>query len=765
MCASCSSHSPHALLPLTRQVIRDHEFYRNSEENGPRPSSSVKRLRKVKSSEDLKFDVLLTSYEMIISDFTTLGSINWTIMVVDEAHRLKNNESKFFRQLSMFPSDYRLLLTGTPLQNNLEELFHLLNFLAKDRFPSLEKFQDTFSDLSKEEQISQLHSLLGPHLLRRMKVDVLKDMPTKSEFIVCVDLSPTQKQYYRHILTRNYEALNKSQGQSGRSGSVSLLNIMSELKKVCNHPFLFESARNEAELNLNPSKDPDTPQTHGWRLIQASGKLMLLDKMLTRLKKDGHRVLIFSQMTRLLDLLEDYMHLRGYLYERIDGSVTGPVRQERIDSFNAPDAKQFCFLLSTRAGGLGINLATADTVIIYDSDWNPHNDVQAFSRAHRLGQQNKVMIYRFVTRGTVEERIIELAKRKMMLTHLVVRGGLGSQSGNPSISKQELDGILRFGTADLFAESDPAEAGVNSDGIYTMPSMEGGGIVYDDKAVGNLLDRSQEGLQHKEEIANEYLSSFKVATFTTTLAEEEAEEEGDAAGEVAAAELVEEVAENPSYWERLLHAHHEREQDRVAEGMGKGKRSRKLVDYFAAGMEQMYMDESDSDEVPPEDVSDYTEESSGDEQYEEKTKDRRGRVKRTYIKPPLMVNRKGKLDVLGFTNRQRQAFIRTVMKFGLGNDWIEVFGRTMHFRRKRREELLDYGRLVMQHLCEPESASQTFLDGVPKEDISRQDLLDRIGTIALVRNKVDQCRSLAAEGVFAGVCVSLCLCVFVCVFV
>ena len=177
----------------------------------------------------------------------------------------------------------------------------------------------------------------------------------------------------------------------------------------------------------------------------------------------------------------------------------------------APQSPAFCFLLSTRAGGLGINLATADTVIIYDSDWNPHNDIQAFSRAHRIGQANRVLIYRFVTRNSVEERITQVAKRKMMLTHLVVRPGLGNKGA--MMSKQELDDILKFGTEELFKE----EENEDENGAESR-------IVYDNQAIERLLDRSQEGQEEKELAMNEYLSSFKVATYTVA--------EGDEVGSV-----------------------------------------------------------------------------------------------------------------------------------------------------------------------------------------------------------------------------------------
>jgi chromodomain-helicase-DNA-binding protein 4 len=306
-----------------------------------------------------------------------------------------------------------LTFTSFLSQNNLEELYHLLNFLCREKFNDMAAFQNEFADISKEDQVKKLHDMLGPHMLRRLKADVLKNMPTKSEFIVRVELSPMQKKYYKFILTKNYEALNS---KGGGGNSCSMLNIMMDLKKCCNHPYLFPSAADEAPLSSG-----GTYEFQG--LTKAAGKLELLEKMLRILKKQGHRVLIFSQMTKMLDILEDFLDGAGYKYERIDGGITGNLRQEAIDRFNAPGAQQFVFLLSTRAGGLGINLATADTVIIYDSDWNPHNDIQAFSRAHRIGQANKVMIYRFVTRNSVEERVTQVAKKKMMLTHLVVRPG------------------------------------------------------------------------------------------------------------------------------------------------------------------------------------------------------------------------------------------------------------------------------------------------------------------------------------------------------
>ncbi len=624
----------------SRAVIREHEL--SFEENAVRKGDKASRIR----ASTVKFHVLLTSYELISIDSACLASVQWEVLVVDEAHRLKNASSKFFRFLNQYSINYKMLLTGTPLQNNLEELFYLLNFLTPSKFNDLEGFQGNFTDIAKEEQVRKLHEMLGPHMLRRMKADVLKNMPSKSEFIVRTNLAPMQKKFYKNILTHNFEAL------KARSGAqTSLLNIMMELKKVANHPYLMAAASEEAPLAPNGLFEIKA-------MTKASGKLTLLSKMLRTLKETGHRVLIFSQMTKMLDLLEDFLEGEGYMYERIDGSITGTLRQHAIDRFNAEGAEQFVFLLSTRAGGLGINLYTADTVIIYDSDWNPHNDIQALSRAHRIGQKNKVMIYRFVTRNTVEERVTQVAKKKMMLTHLVVQPGMG---GKANLSKKEIDDILKFGTEELFNEEETNEEGESKNDI-----------VYDDKAVSQLLDRSQEGIEEKESWANEYLSSFKVATYQT-------KETGGPEEEV---EVLKEEAENtdPAYWEKLLRHHYEQHQEDISRSMGKGKRIRKQVNYGDGEMGPR-----GGDDGPWQDnVSDYnsdfsmpSDDDGGDDDFDERNGDsldgrgrrirggQMGRPDKDRPLPPLLARVGGNIEVLGFNARQRKSFLNAVMRYGM----------------------------------------------------------------------------------------------------
>uniref|UniRef100_A0A672T4A4 Chromodomain-helicase-DNA-binding protein 4-like n=1 Tax=Sinocyclocheilus grahami TaxID=75366 RepID=A0A672T4A4_SINGR len=716
----------------SRAVIRENEFSfeNNAIRGGKKPS-------KMKKEASVKFHVLLTSYELITIDTAVLGSIDWACLVVDEAHRLKNNQSKFFRVLNNYPLQHKLLLTGTPLQNNLEELFHLLNFLTPERFSNLEGFLEEFADIAKEDQIKKLHDMLGPHMLRRLKADVFKHMPSKTELIVRVELSPMQKKYYKFILTRNFEALNTRSG----GNQVSLLNVVMDLKKCCNHPYLFPVAAMEAAKMPNGMYE-------GSALTKSSGKLLLLHKMLRKLKEGGHRVLIFSQMTKMLDLLEDFLENEGYKYERIDGSITGGMRQEAIDRFNAPGAPQFAFLLSTRAGGLGINLATADTVVIYDSDWNPHNDIQAFSRAHRIGQNKKVMIYRFVTKASVEERITQVAKKKMMLTHLVVRPGLGSKTG--SMSKQELDDILKFGTEELFKDE--------AEGVAGNKEEDSSVIHYDDKAIDRLLDRNQDATDDTEiQSMNEYLSSFKVAQYVVKDEEEEEEVQREI--------IKQEESVDPDYWEKLLRHHYEQQQEDLARNLGKGKRIRKQVNYndgsqedrgercplkvlLSLNVNHVSCFVTDWQDDQSDGQSDYSVASEeGDEDFDERTEANSRRPNRKGLRndkdkplPPLLARVSGNIEVLGFNARQRKAFLNAVMRYGMPpQDAFTTQWLVRDLRGKSEREFKAYVSLFMRHLCEPGAdGAESFADGVPREGLSRQHVLTRIGVMSLIRKKVQE---------------------------
>ena len=387
---------------------------------------------------DEKFDVCVTSYEMVLREKAHLKKFAWEYIIVDEAHRIKNEESSLAQIIRMFSSRNRLLITGTPLQNNLHELWALLNFLLPDVFGDSEAFDQWFSSQEEDSDtvVQQLHRVLRPFLLRRIKADVEKSLLPKKEINLYVGMSEMQVKWYQKILEKDIDAVNGAAGK--RESKTRLLNIVMQLRKCCNHPYLFEGA------------EPGPPYTTDEHLVNNAGKMAILDKLLTRMKKKGSRVLIFSQMSRLLDILEDYCVFRGHQYCRIDGGTAHEDRIAAIDEYNKPGSEKFVFLLTTRAGGLGINLTTADVVVLYDSDWNPQADLQAMDRAHRIGQTKQVYVYRFVTEKAIEEKVLERAAQKLRLDQLVIQQGRAQQAAKQAASKDDLLNMIQHGAEDVF---------------------------------------------------------------------------------------------------------------------------------------------------------------------------------------------------------------------------------------------------------------------------------------------------------------------------
>ncbi|KAG6641461.1 protein CHROMATIN REMODELING 4-like isoform X2 [Carya illinoinensis] len=550
-----------------------------------------------KKTAAYKFNVLLTTYEMVLADSSHLRGVPWEVLVVDEGHRLKNSGSKLFSMLNTFSFQHRVLLTGTPLQNNIGEMYNLLNFLQPASFPSLSSFEERFNDLTTAEKVEELKKLVAPHMLRRLKKDAMQNIPPKTERMVPVELSSIQAEYYRAMLTKNYQILrNVGKGVPQQS----MLNIVMQLRKVCNHPYLI------------PGTEPDSGSVeflHEMR-IKASAKLTLLHSMLKILYKEGHRVLIFSQMTKLLDILEDYLTIEfgSKTYERVDGSVSVADRQSAIARFNQ-DKSRFVFLLSTRSCGLGINLATADTVIIYDSDFNPHADIQAMNRAHRIGQSKRLLVYRLVVRASVEERILQLAKKKLMLDQLFV---------NKSGSQKEVEDILKWGTEELFNDSysmygkDTVEFNNNKDeavidtenkhrkragslgDVYQDKCTESSSrIMWDENAILKLLDRSnlQSGSTDNAEgdLESDMLGSVKALEWN----DEPTEEQGGAESPpIVTDEIFAQSSERKednvvagmeeNEWDRLLRLRWEKYQVEEEAALGRGKRQRKAVSYREA---------------------------------------------------------------------------------------------------------------------------------------------------------------------------------------
>ncbi|GBL50522.1 hypothetical protein CJI97_002474 [Candidozyma auris] len=392
------------------------------------------------------FDVVIASYEIVIREKASFRKFAWEYIVIDEAHRIKNEESLLSQIIRLFHSKNRLLITGTPLQNNLHELWALLNFILPDVFGDSDAFDQWFSSTgdNKEEQddnvVAQLHKVLKPFLLRRIKSDVEKSLLPKQELNVYVKMTDMQRKWYQKLLEKDIDAVNGANGK--KESKTRLLNIVMQLRKCCNHPYLFEGA------------EPGPPYTTDEHLVFNAQKMIILDKLLKKFQKEGSRVLIFSQMSRMLDILEDYCMFRSFQYCRIDGQTDHADRVEAIDEYNKPGSSKFVFLLTTRAGGLGINLTTADIVILFDSDWNPQADLQAMDRAHRIGQTKQVKVFRFVTENAIEEKVLERAAQKLRLDQLVIQqgrnsGGVAQQSGKGASKDQLLD-MIQHGAAEIF---------------------------------------------------------------------------------------------------------------------------------------------------------------------------------------------------------------------------------------------------------------------------------------------------------------------------
>jgi len=465
-------------------------------------------------------NVVVTSYEIAMNDRAAFSSIMWRYIVVDEGHRLKNMNCRLIRELKQYHSANRLLLTGTPLQNNLSELWSLLNFLLPEIFDDLRVFESWFNAkelhenteemarIAAQEQqnsiLSTLHQILTPFLLRRVKTDVDLQIPPKKEVLVYCPLTSRQEEMYRavvektikdlickdedkkkkvdvlpekrkrtavdysvflddrefegsddkfeaHIakLTEYRESLASSNNTAsaylnemdrmaeGSDKNFSIKSRMMDMRKSVNHPYLIEYPLTECGSFYDSGPD----------MIDICGKLQALDQMLVQLLKGGHKMLIFSQMTKMLDVLGDYCNMKKWKFCRLDGSMNFLDRQANIDKFNT-DPEHSIFLLSTRAGGLGINLTAADTCIIYDSDWNPQQDLQAQDRCHRIGQTKPVMIYRLVTANTIDQKIVERAAAKRRLEKMIIHrskfkaGAENVTNSLQSISAQELLSLL-----------------------------------------------------------------------------------------------------------------------------------------------------------------------------------------------------------------------------------------------------------------------------------------------------------------------------------
>lgn len=351
-----------------------------------------------------KYDVVLTTYEHVISDIKHLSKIDWSVIILDECQKVKNPRTKIYKSIYKIKSESRLFLTGTPVNNNLQELWVLLNLLLPNVFKLITdgNVYNIHSFLNSEEKISRFKGIIQHFILRRLKIDVAKNLIPKKEIKIYVSMTKLQKEIIRKILNKDI-----TYNFSGYKSNVNLTNIFMELRKCTNHPFLVKGVE-------------EPPFMTDERIVECSCKMQVLDKLLNRFKEQNSKVLIFSQFTIMLDIIDDFLYWKGYEYCRLDGNIRKDRRDEQISNFNSEGSSKFIFLLSTRAGGLGINLVSADVVIIYDSDWNPQTDKQAIDRSHRIGQTKQVKVFRFITENSVEERIEEIREIKLKLGDSIV---------------------------------------------------------------------------------------------------------------------------------------------------------------------------------------------------------------------------------------------------------------------------------------------------------------------------------------------------------
>ncbi|GAB7328272.1 hypothetical protein MBLNU13_g00280t2 [Cladosporium sp. NU13] len=494
------------------------------------------------NSKDLRCHVVVTSYDAAADDSCRkfFRSNHWQGLIVDEGQRLKNEKTLLYSALGALKAPFKVLMTGTPLQNNQRELFNLLHFLD-DSF-NVEELEKEYEDLD-QAKIIKLHDMIRPFFLRRTKAQVLTFLPPMAQIILPVSMSVLQKKVYRGILAKNPDLLRaifSPEQNLGKGERASLSNVLMQLRKSLCHPFVYNSGIEERVDNHSLSHRG---------LVDASSKLKLLEVLLPKLQERGHRVLIFSQFLDMLNVVEDFLDGMALQYQRLDGSISSLQKQKRIDEFNEPGSPLFAFLLSTRAGGVGINLATADTVIILDPDFNPHQDIQALSRAHRIGQTKKVLCFQLVTRASAEEKIMQIGRRKLALDHVLIQ-----EMDTDEADEQDLASVLRHGASELF----------DDDGSHD--------IVYDSASVDRLLDRSH--------IEDTNAGGDKSAETQFSHARVWANNSGGL--EDLELDQSEESAPDPGVWANIL-----KERERVAneeaaakaEALGRGRRNRGQIDY------------------------------------------------------------------------------------------------------------------------------------------------------------------------------------------
>lgn len=607
-----------------------------------------------------KFNVLLTTYEYVIKDKAVLAKVQWKYMIIDEGHRMKNHHCKLTQVLNThYIAPHRLLLTGTPLQNKLPELWALLNFLLPSIFKSCSTFEQWFNapfattgekvELNEEETIliiRRLHKVLRPFLLRRLKKEVESQLPDKVEYIIKCDMSGLQRVLYKHMQSKGVLLTDGSEkGNKGKGGAKALMNTIVQLRKLCNHPFMFQHIEEKFCDHIGTGGGV----VSGPDLYRVSGKFELLDRILPKLKQTGHRVLVFCQMTQCMTIIEDYLSWRAFQYLRLDGMTKAEDRGELLKKFNDVGSDYFIFLLSTRAGGLGLNLQSADTVIIFDSDWNPHQDLQAQDRAHRIGQRNEVRVLRLMTVNSVEERILAAARYKLNMDEKVIQAGMFDQKSTGSERQQFLQSILHQDGDDEEEENE-------------LP---------DDDLINEMIARSEEELEIFKQID---IERKKTETQSRLIEESELPD-------WLVKHEDEVVCNKGQGWNYL-------DED---ETLGRGSRQRKEVDYTDSLTEKEWLKAID------EEFEEEEEEDDDDEVLDKKRK--KGRKRRRQEESdeeetPCSSKKKSKTEI----NQQKKRW-KNIMKKVI--DYADEAGRVLSepfMKLPSRRELPDYYDVIKKPL-------------------------------------------------------------------
>ncbi|KAJ3151392.1 hypothetical protein HDU86_006092 [Geranomyces michiganensis] len=532
----------------SRKAIRKYEIF------GPKDSDRDK-------SKNVRMHILLANYETLTPDSKFFKSIKFDVLICDEGHRLKNDAAKVFNAFrDHLTLGHKIILTGTPLQNNIRELFNLLCFLDPSKFGNPAEWEAKYGEDSlTDAMVKEIHEV---------------------EIVVPLSLSPLQTQLYKGVLAKNAKLL-KSIGVSASGKSdvrvSSLKNILMDLRSICNHPYILPGVE---PLNASPE------ESHR-NLIDAGAKISLLHKMLPKLKASGHRVLIFSQFKRSLDIIQDFLTMEQYGWCRMDGGTAIHLRQQMIDDFNSPNSNAFVFLLTTRTGAEGINLTAADTIILYDADWNPQRDIQAMARAHRIGQKNPVVVYRFFHRRCVEEKILEVGKKKLVLNHLLIAPMAGEEEVPEDISS-----IIRYGAKALFEE--------------TEATASESQIKYDDAEVDKLLDRSAIFAEPSAKTDSSEPEGFKLGAFAKLWQSEKPDfDESTALVDLGADSTAADAEAQASFWDNVLKETAAQQAAREAveyDEWGRARRKRKSVNYSEASAKRQRTAERELDEDDDQDI-------------------------------------------------------------------------------------------------------------------------------------------------------------------